>query len=174
MQRRNPGVLLVGSRIIGDDPQRVLCVRVADCVPVLLSSEDGSVVAAIHCGWRGVLARVVVNALQVLREIAGAKDAGAASGAGIGYDHFEVGAEVLAQFAGAFGGEIPMRRHDDGKGYIDLHSAIRLQLHRAGLDLSRIDSTDRCTFRDADEFFSHRRDHGITGRMAALIAPRSA
>ena len=42
----------------------------------------------------------------------------------------------------------------------------------AGLSADRIDATDRCTFRDADEFYSHRRERGLTGRMAALIAPR--
>jgi copper oxidase (laccase) domain-containing protein len=48
------------------------------------------------------------------------------------------------------------------------------QLLTAGLAAQRVDTTDRCTFRDADEFYSHRRDHGLTGRMAAAIAPASA
>jgi hypothetical protein len=44
-------------------------------------------------------------------------------------------------------------------------------LRSAGLCAENIDISDRCTFRDADEFFSHRRDRGVTGRMAALISP---
>jgi copper oxidase (laccase) domain-containing protein len=50
-------------------------------------------------------------------------------------------------------------------------SRRRLQLLSAGLPAEQIDTSDRCTHRDADEFFSHRRDNGITGRRAANISP---
>jgi copper oxidase (laccase) domain-containing protein len=53
--------------------------------------------------------------------------------------------------------------------HIDLPGAIALQLQRAGLPRVQIDRTDRCTYRDGDEFFSHRRDAGRTGRNAAMI-----
>jgi copper oxidase (laccase) domain-containing protein len=91
----------------------------------------------------------------------------AAIGSCIGFDAFEVGPEVLAEF-------IHVRRRDDGKSYVDLRGEIRSQLIGAGLRDEDIDTTDRCTFRDADEFYSHRRDKGITGRMAALISPRAS
>jgi YfiH family protein len=144
-----------------------MSVRVADCVPVLLSSGDGRVIAAVHAGWRGVIAEVVPNALATMRCL----NAVAAIGPSIGFEHFEVGPEVLAEFAGVFGGDAPIRRRDDGKGHVDLRAAIRLQLLHAGVADDRIDVSDRCTFRDAGEFFSHRRDRGVTGRMAAIIAP---
>jgi copper oxidase (laccase) domain-containing protein len=96
----------------------------------------------------------------------------AAIGPCIGFDNFEVGPEVLEQFAQKFGAAAPIRRRDDGKGYVDLRAAIRRQLLAAGVAENQIDSTDRCTFRDAEEFYSHRRNQGITGRMAALISPR--
>ena len=152
--------------MIGDDPAKVLAVRVADCVPVLLGSDDGRRVAAVHAGWRGVVAGIVPNAVRAL-----ASNVVAAIGPCIGFDHFEVGPEVLDQFERAFNGHAPLRRRDDGKGHVDLREAIRLQLLAAGVGDDRIDTTDRCTFRDADEFFSHRRDKGVTGRMAALISP---
>ena len=98
----------------------------------------------------------------------------AAIGPAIGFDHFEVGPEVLAEFERAFGGEAPIRRRDDGKGHVDLRAAIALQLRRAGIPDDHVDLSDRCTFRDADEFFSHRRDRGVTGRMAAIISARNA
>ena len=60
----------------------------------------------------------------------------------------------------------------DGKGHVDLKEAIRRQLVGAGVSEERVDVTDRCSYRDADEFFSHRRDNGVTGRMAALIGVR--
>ena len=57
---------------------------------------------------------------------------------------------------------------------VDLRSAILRQLQQASIADRWIDTTDRCTFRDADEFFSHRRDNGITGRMAAIISPKTS
>jgi YfiH family protein len=157
--------------IVGDDPQRLLAIRVADCVPVLVSTDDGRFVSAIHAGWRGVIARVVPNAVAKLPD----PDAlVAAIGPCIGVDAFEVGPEVIDAFEQAFEVNAPVERHDNGKGRVDLREAVRMQLVGAGLSSDRIDTTDRCSHRDAYEFFSHRRDRGVTGRMAAVIAPRPA
>lgn len=158
--------------LVGDNPGRVLSVRVADCVPVLLATADGKVVAAVHAGWRGVIAGVVGVAVRAVTDLAGA--AGpvvAAVGPCIGGDAFEVGPEVLAEFRRVFGPEAPARGRADGKGWVDLRAAVRLQLLAAGVTADRIDTTDRCTYRDAGEFFSHRRENGVTGRMAAIISP---
>lgn len=161
------------------DATRILSVRVADCVPVLLASRDGRVVAAAHAGWRGVIARVVPNAIAAMCDIAGGlapADVIAAIGPSIGPDEFEVGPEVLAEFERDFRAAPPLKRYDDGsgKGTVDLREALRQQLVTLGVPDSQIDTTDRCTVRDREEFFSHRRDNGVTGRMAALIAPASA
>ena len=157
------------------DAGRVLSVRVADCVPVLVASEDGRRVAAVHAGWRGVIAGVLV---QTLREMERTWDVPrgrtfVAIGPSIGFDAFEVGPEVLDEFTRVFGAAAPTRRLDDGKGRVDLRAALVRQLHELGVGDDRIDLTDRCTHRDADEFFSHRRDNGVSGRMAAVIAPKA-
>jgi len=199
--------------IVTDDPQRIASVRVADCVPVLLALRDGKTVAAIHAGWRGVVAGVVPAALCELLEpdqpseqssragtvipksqpVAPSRRAGtvirnppqraaesqspddvlAAIGPCIGFDAFEVGPEVIAEFRRSFGEAAPVRTVDGGKGFVDLLQAIRLQLLAAGVPEGQIDLTDRCTYRDTDEFFSHRRQHGVTGRMAAIIRARA-
>jgi YfiH family protein len=156
--------------IVSDDPRRWVSVRVADCTPVLLSADDGSIVAVIHAGWRGVIAGVVSFALAEMNHPPNRLLA--AIGPCIGMEAFEVGSEVLAAFSESFGPSAPIRHRPDGKGHVDLRAAIRLQLLSAGVDAARIDMTDRCTFCDRDEFFSHRRDSGITGRMAALISPK--
>lgn len=156
--------------LVSDDPARVLSVRVADCVPVLLSTGDGRAVAAIHAGWRGVIAGVALTALEILRTHGA--NVVAAIGPSIGFDAFEVGPEVLDEFARAFGDDAPIRRHADGKGRVDLRECLRRQLLGAGVPGERIDQTDRCTYTHAEEFFSHRRDNGISGRMAAIIAAR--
>ncbi len=160
--------------LVGDDPSRVLSVRVADCVPVLLASRDGRSVAAVHAGWRGVIAGVVSAALAAMRQ--GDRpirpvDLLCAIGPCIGFDAFEVGPEVLAEFTNRFGDAAPIRARADGKGHVDLRAAVRMQLIALGVPSDQIDETDRCTHRDADEFFSHRRDNGVTGRLAALISP---
>lgn len=156
--------------IVGSDPHRVLSVRVADCVPILIASGDGRMVAAVHAGWRGVVAGVAPAALREM----GVEPATcvAAVGPCIGFEAFEVGHEVREAFVTEFGPDAPVRARADGKGHVDLREAVRRQLVAAGVPEDRIDVTDRCTVRDADEFFSHRRDNGVTGRMAAIIAPR--
>ncbi len=160
-----------GDALVSDDPTRAITIRVADCAPVLLATADGRTVAASHAGWRGVIAGVVV---ATLNEMAG-PPAGvvAAIGPCIGFESFEVGSEVLDEFVRVFGPEAPVRRRDDGKGYVDLRECLRRQLVAAGLAPEHINTTDRCTFRDRAEFYSHRRDNGITGRMAAMISPRA-
>jgi YfiH family protein len=154
------------------EPKVLLTIRVADCVPVLLASEDGRIVGAAHAGWRGIVGNVIAKTVRTLHEEGPAPERlVAAIGPCISAAHFEVGEEVAAEFmqqdlAAAV-------KPDPGKKpHIDLQAAARLQLERAGV--SRIDRHNLCTFRDAAEFFSHRRDNGITGRMAAVIACRSA
>jgi len=161
-----------GDALTSDDPGRVIAVRVADCVPILMASDDGAIVAAIHAGWRGVVANVVAATMNQVRERSPRSRFVAAIGPCIGFDSFEVGVEVLEEFERAFGADAPVRRVDEGKGRVDLREAVKRQLRMEGLSDDRIDTTDRCTFRDADEFFSHRRERGVTGRMCALIAPK--
>ena len=158
--------------MVTQDATKILAVRVADCVPVLLATDDGSRVAAVHAGWRGVIAGVVPAAVSRLRSRE-PTDNLAAIGPSISFDAFEVGPEVIEQFRRQFGAEAPIKVRDDGKGHVDLRAAIAIQLRGLGITSDRIDVTDRCTSRDRDEFFSHRRDHDVTGRMAALISPRN-
>ena len=156
------------------DASAMLSVRVADCVPILLATADGGAVAAVHAGWRGVVGGVVNEAIIALTRLRpdASKKLLAAIGPCIGEEAFEVGDEVLDEFAGLFGPAAPIRRRSDGKGHVNLREAVRRQLLNAGLSADQIDTTDRCTHRDAAEFFSHRRENGLTGRMAALIATR--
>jgi len=163
-----------GDALVTAQPGLVLSVRVADCCPVLLATPDGHAVAAIHAGWRGAVGTVIQSAVAKLVEISTVKASSliAAVGPCIGFDAFEVGPEVLAEFERVFKDEVPIRHHANGKGRVDLATACRRQLIGSGVSPDRIDVTDRCTHRDAREFFSHRRDMGVTGRMAALIASR--
>lgn len=179
-QVHGPGVIRVvrgepfdrttqGDALVSDDPTRSIAVRVADCVPILLATRDGKTVAAVHAGWRGTVAGVLPKTVREMG--ASGVEIVAVIGPCIGFESFEVGGEVLDEFARVFGPSVPMRRRDDGKGFVDLRECLRRQLIEVGLPNDQIDTTDRCTFRDRDEFYSHRRDRGITGRMAAIISP---
>jgi YfiH family protein len=160
--------------LVSNAPAQLLAIRTADCIPILLATDDGRFVAAVHAGWRGIVANIIQHAGDELRRIAGSTCAKllAAIGPCISKPHFEVGPEVLSHFEQAFGSTAPIDRSPDGKGHVDLPRAAYLQLLACGLSPDHIDITDRCTFRDADEFFSHRRDRGVTGRMAALVGVR--
>lgn len=164
--------------MVTDRPRRLLTIRTADCAAILLAGGDGRIVAAVHAGWRGVVAGVVPAALHTLYQAHGLapRDLLAAIGPCIGAEHFEVGPEVGIAFA-EVGLEQVVRR-SGARPHIDLREAVLQQLVHEGLPTRQIDRTDRCTYRDQDEFFSHRRDvthRGLpgTGRMAAVIAAAS-
>jgi YfiH family protein len=129
-----------------------LLVFVADCVPVALAGPGG--VAMLHCGRRGLAAGIVGRGVEAV----GATEA--AIGPAIGPCCYEVGEEVLNDFAGLGPGVASGRM-------LDLPEATRQLLDKAGVE--RIESSDLCTSCEPELFFSHRRDAGRTGRQAGLV-----
>jgi YfiH family protein len=158
--------------LVTDDPAHLLLIRTADCVPILLARADGLRIAAAHAGWRGLVAGVIPNALERL----GVGEYVAAVGPCASEANYEVGPEVVTAFerAGLAAAVVP---RTNARPHIDLRAAATLQLERAGV--TRIDTTDRCTYEHRAEFWSYRRvvtHAGLprTGRLAAVIgcAPR--
>lgn len=150
-------------------------IRTADCAPILLASDDGAVVGAVHAGWRGVVAGVLLRAIEVMRQH-GAKHIVASIGPCIGAKAFEVDADVATQFQACFAGDsqvvIEHARKPGStvqKYGVELQRALRLQLEQSGVH--EFDVVDHCTYERSDLYFSHRRDKGMTGRMIALIGP---
>ena len=130
-----------------------LLVLAADCYPLALS--DGTSVAMVHCGWRGLAAGIVGRAVERLRGTVAA-----AVGPGIGACCYEVGPEVLGAFSdipGVASGRM-----------LDLRAILAVKLAAAGV--SDVQQVEHCTSCRADLYFSHRRDHGLTGRQGGLIA----
>lgn len=143
----------------------VSVVLTADCLPVLFCDRAGSVVAAAHAGWRGLADGVLeatVAAMQVPPD-----EILAWMGAAIGPQAFEVGAEVrqtfVAQHPEAAAAFIP---RSPGKWLADIYLLARIRLN--GIGVQAVYGGGRCTFTEADSFYSYRRD-GVTGRMASLI-----
>ena len=170
-------VVVAGSRcpadaIVSSDATVPACVRAADCCPILLARGDGSLVAAVHAGWRGLVAGVIEAAVAA---VGGGAGLVAAVGPCIGVDAFEVGPEVLDAFHEKFGADAPLRRDGPGgKGHVDLCGSAVLALTRAGVAVGDVDAAFLCTVEHDAEFFSHRRDRGVTGRLAAAVCARSA
>lgn len=164
------GVTTKADAIVTDDPGRMACVRVADCAPVLIAgrSRGGVVgVAAVHAGWRGCVARVAERAIERIRAM-GAAEFAAAVGPCIGPAAFEVGGEVAGAFRARFGeGTMLVRERAGGKFDVDLAGALREELQAAGA--RDVDVLGLCTVSDAARFFSHRRERGMTGRMAGFV-----
>lgn len=150
---------------VARNPGSVCTVMVADCLPVLLTDRNGSVVAAAHAGWRGLAAGVLENTVRAMGTAP--DELLAYLGPAIGPSAFEVGADVrdafLAQNADAASAFVA---HKPGKWLADLFALARQRLRASGV--TQIYGGGLCTYSDPRRFFSHRRDK-VTGRMAALI-----
>ena len=149
----------------GRSEARAVGVRVADCVPLLVGSRARGV-AAIHAGWRGVVAGVIDAARAALD----ASDAIAAIGPCIGPCCFEVGADVGERIASACGEPRVIARREGDKAFVDLRLAVREQLAMRGV--TDVEDVPGCTRCDAVRFFSYRRDGEHSGRHLAAIALR--
>ncbi len=163
--------------VIAASARTAACVRTADCVPVLLACTATGAVAAVHAGWRGIVAGVVSQTIAQMRARHGSRSAGilAAIGPCIGAGVYEVGAETAAEFERAGLGEFVLAAGAGGraKEHLDCFGAVREQLLLAGIPLDSVDGQELCTVGTPREFFSYRRDGARSGRMAAVIVPRT-
>jgi hypothetical protein len=149
-------------------PGKVCAVLTADCLPILLASDVGDVVAAVHAGWRGLAAGVIEASVAAITAARGGSGGLLAwLGPGIGARHFEVGPEVrLAMLEGDPGAAEAFTPNDRGRLLADLEMLARRRL--AALGVGRVYGGGECTFAQKQRYFSHRRD-GTTGRQATLI-----
>ncbi len=141
----------------------VCAVMTADCLPLLVCSTDGVQIAAIHAGWRGLLAGVITNTVVAMQQ----QDLLVWLGPAIGPDCFEVGPEVReafleksASFNDAF------KQQGNGKWLADIYQLARIEL--AALGIVNVYGGTHCTFTEHERFYSYRRE-SQTGRMATLI-----
>ena len=151
--------------VITDQPGLPVCVKTADCIPVLLYDTRQRIVAAVHAGWRGTVSRIVQKTVRQMHPL-DPKDLHAIIGPGISLQQFEVGDEVYeAFFAAGFPMERIARRFPSSNGkeawHIDLWYANRFLLHELGVDDIFVEGT--CT-RTSEDFYSARRETINTGR----------
>ena len=146
-------------------PGAVCVIMTADCLPVLLCNDSGTVVGAAHAGWRGLCDGVIEQTVHAMKVPPATLMAWL--GPAIGAQAFEVGDEIRAAFvaaqpqaASAF---VPVQA---GKWLADIYQLARLRLQALGI--TRIYGGGLCTYTDSARFFSYRRD-GVTGRMGTFI-----
>jgi YfiH family protein len=180
----------------------LVSVQTADCVPILLADTRQRIVAAVHAGWRGTLARIAVKTMGRMQQEFGTRpqDVVAALGPAIGRCCYEVGPEVARAFASQFAaaeewfdgpfapqaeGEQqhwlpwltmmpPGHQPEPQRARLDLRAANRWQLVDAGVSPKRIAVSALCTKCRADLFFSYRREGSDTGRLMAVIGIRES
>ncbi len=139
-------------------------VLVADCLPIAVAglgpANGNGAVAMLHAGWRGLAGGIVAAGVQALRELGVDGPIEAAIGPGAGVCCYEVGEEVHAEFADV-GPYVRQGRN------LNLKAIARDRLERAGV--ATVHDVGLCTICSEETlFFSHRRDHGVTGRQAGL------
>jgi len=191
-----PAETCQGDACATSRPGLLLAVQTADCVPILLVDPKKRAVAAVHAGWRGTLARIVVKAIGQMQMQFKSRPADllAAIGPSIGGCCYEVGTEVATQFLSQFA-EAPdwfdeFRTGDEPNpvqwlnmmppGHqpppknvlLDLRKANRAQLLTAGLRAPNIFVSDLCTACRRDLFFSYRKEGAASGRLMSVIGIR--
>lgn len=147
-------------------PNRICIALTADCLPVLLCNKQGTHVAAIHAGWRGLANGIIEATLQAVKQPS--DELLIWLGPAIGPQKFEVGQDVYDAFT---------QKHEASRQAFtpfsertwlaDLYTLARIRLQLQGI--SQIYGGNFCTYSEKDRFFSYRRDKGKKGNMASLI-----
>lgn len=145
-------------------PNVCIGISTADCVPLLLHDPEAGIVAAVHAGWRGMVARIPQRTIETMTALgAHPHRIRVAIGPSIGPASFEVGEEVVAAFAeAAFPDSIVLRGFR--RPHIDLWAAATYLLEESGVDLMHLLVAGVDTFTTDDSFFSARRLDIHSGR----------
>ncbi len=161
--------------ILTDNPNVTLFMRFADCVPILLYDTVRRVVGLVHAGWMGTVNQIAGQAVRALQTQyrTNPADVRAAIGPSVCAKHYQVGSDVIEQV------RYKLPQHADrllefhgedlqsGKAYFDLWLANQLILEEVGV--RKIEVCGICTACNTKDWYSHRGEHGRTGRFGALI-----
>lgn len=162
--------VIEADALVAVEPGLAVGVRVADCVSILLADPASGAVAAVHAGWRGVVAEILPAAIERLHQRADSEPVAllAVLGPHIRLGNFEVGEDVARELQAVAPGVAAVDRSLDPP-HVDLTSLVRAQLLRAGLRATHIDDLGGCTHAERARFYSYRRDGADTGRHLATI-----
>lgn len=146
--------------------QQVCAILTADCLPVLICNKEGSAIAAIHAGWRGLANGVIEATIEAMAQTP--EDLLVWLGPAIGPQKFEVGADVFEAFTQKNPEAVDaFKPHVPGKWLADLYGLAKLRLQKR--HIQHIYGGEYCTYTQADLFHSYRRNKDQMGRMVSLI-----
>jgi YfiH family protein len=164
--------------MITDQVDLPLVMRYADCTPIMFWDSVQGIIGIAHAGWRGTVNGMAQQTVKTMVRAFGCRPADIRAGVGpcIGPDQYQVGEEVVQAVYDYFGtltggmpeGDLIKRHPDDNSAYLNLWSANRLDLMRAGVE--QIEVAGICTASNTDEWHSHRAEKGKTGRFGAVIS----
>ncbi len=158
--------------LVTASPGVLLMLRFADCVQVFFYAPRHRAVGLAHAGWRGTVAGIARATVEVMREAFGTRPADLIAGIGpaIGPCCYRIGSDVVEAVRDALPDAPHVIRESPGHTYLDLWESNRHQLVQAGV--RQIEVAAICTSCNTEEWFSHRAEHGRTGRFGALIGLR--
>lgn len=156
--------------MITNQSHLTLLMRFADCVPILLYDPVHHVAGIVHAGWKGTVNKVAAKTVLQMHQNCSTQpgDILAAIGPAIGPDHYSVNNDVIEQFQKNFSNVIDqLISYNNGKTYLDLWRANQLVLSAAGVD--QVEIAEICTQCNMDDWYSHRGEHGKTGRFGVVL-----
>lgn len=146
-------------------PNVVCAILTADCLPILLCNKEGTEVAAIHAGWKGLAANIVANTISKMQS--DVSELMAWIGPAISVEHYEIGPEVKQAFTEQHSAYEAGFKVVQNKLSADLNALAHIQLSL--LSIKNVYSEKLCTYTDQQRFYSARRNGFHTGRIASLI-----
>lgn len=165
-QTREADALTTSYPLIG------IGVRTADCVPVLIGCRETGRAAAIHAGWKGIVAQVIGRTVETMIRLGVPPSSSVACiGPHIGQDAFEVSEDTARLLGMAAPNGAAAVRIEHGKPHVDLGQLAALQLVAAGINVQNIENLQLCTVKNRATFFSYRRDGKASGRQLSVIRP---
>jgi YfiH family protein len=160
--------------LVTNEAGMALMAMVADCYPVLMADPVRRVAAAVHSGWRGTKLGILAEALQrmIQEDECRPEEIRLAIGPGIGFENFEIGADVIEAFRDQIDVADPALVRQIGEKFrLNLPEVLRRQALEQGLKAEHLEILPICTLSDS-RFYSYRREGGITGRQAGWIGWR--
>lgn len=157
--------------IVTNRPNITLFMRFADCVPVFFYDPEKKVVAIAHAGWQGTVKDIVGHTVRNMQDQYGCLPENIFAGIGpsIGPDHYEVNNDVIEHVQNVLGEQSKtVFQPKNGRYMLDLWKTNQILLERAGI--KNIEVAGICTACHMNDWYSHRGEHGITGRFGALLA----
>jgi len=172
-ENRSEVVIREGDAITSSNGNCAVGVRVADCVPILLADSESGAVAAVHAGWRGLVAGVVEAGVEKIRRVSGSSAGiAAAIGPHITIAAFEVSEDVAETLKACSPDPDVVDRTLGPKPHVDLARIAASKLEALGVSGTSIERVGGCTFLEPERYFSFRRDGPRSGRHLAAIVPR--